>query len=719
MPQKVSENFKKIYSHTKIALSAFYFAKFTAIMEVAIRAIHEHSAATARRLALAAAGAGSSGISALLAVSGASATVVDAAVPYGKAAFDAFSGCRLEKYVSPEAAVRLGSAAYARATSFCCAGEIPAGAAVTSAVSSISARRGESLSFGAAVSSDAIHLLAVRLDKMSGRSRAMEEELCGRVLVTTAALAQQVPSPALETCAAALPPLHVGGAGFSTAPERDGSDSASAFDPRSALTLPVDTVLHWRFSLSDPLERLLTAAAQRVAAHSSSSSPGDSASQKSSHAVMPLSKAVESWLPPVTHVLYSLEQRGSTHVPGSAPGSATPTSADSEPASSPCFVNPPLTSDAAASAVAALAPRPGSIASCAAQGALPLPTVLLVPGSFNPLHEGHARMAAAAQRALQRLWAQRLAAAGSSRQPPLPRIVFELSAANVDKPPLAAADVRRRVAQFATVNAMMGLSLRADTEAGSSGEPGGPAGSTAASPASPAAARAEIVVTSAPRFVDKAALFPGCAFVVGWDTAARLIEPKYYAPPTPVAPASASALASASASACASGGAGAPSVSPAGGATAHDHGDGDTLDLPLTAQDAMVEALLAMKLAGTVIFVAGRVASAAPATAAAALGAAAGASAAPVAGAASGSVGGSDSAASADPDRFLTLADLAPRIPPLLRGLFKAIPEEDFRADVSSTELRKKAQAQAQAQAQTGASVSGSSAVAGGARGTA
>ena len=56
---------------------------------------------------------------------------------------------------------------------------------------------------------------------------------------------------------------------------------------------------------------------------------------------------------------------------------------------------------------------------------------LLVPGSFNPLHHGHLGLAAAA--------------ASRTGRP----AAFELSVVNVDKPPLAEREVRRRVAQFA------------------------------------------------------------------------------------------------------------------------------------------------------------------------------------------------------------------------------------------------------------------------------
>jgi len=37
-----------------------------------------------------------------------------------------------------------------------------------------------------------------------------------------------------------------------------------------------------------------------------------------------------------------------------------------------------------------------------------------------------------------------------------------------------------------------------------------------------------IVATRALKFYLKARLFPGCTFVIGWDTAVRLVDPKYY-----------------------------------------------------------------------------------------------------------------------------------------------------------------------------------------------
>jgi cytidyltransferase-like protein len=98
--------------------------------------------------------------------------------------------------------------------------------------------------------------------------------------------------------------------------------------------------------------------------------------------------------------------------------------------------------------------------------------VALLPGSFNPLHHGHQELA-------------RVAAQLAGRE-----VLFELSVLNVDKPPLTHAETERRVAQFR-------------------GE-------------------GRVLLTRAPRFVEKARLFPGSVFVIGWDTAVRLVQPRYY-----------------------------------------------------------------------------------------------------------------------------------------------------------------------------------------------
>jgi hypothetical protein len=101
----------------------------------------------------------------------------------------------------------------------------------------------------------------------------------------------------------------------------------------------------------------------------------------------------------------------------------------------------------------------------------PQPTVLL-PGSFNPLHAAHCKLADIT--------------AAQMGQP----AAFELSIVNADKPPLSREEIERRLRQFT--------------------------------------GRTPIWLTRAPTFLEKAQLFPGVVFVVGADTAARILSPRYY-----------------------------------------------------------------------------------------------------------------------------------------------------------------------------------------------
>jgi cytidylyltransferase-like protein/competence-damaged protein len=100
------------------------------------------------------------------------------------------------------------------------------------------------------------------------------------------------------------------------------------------------------------------------------------------------------------------------------------------------------------------------------------PDGALFPGAFHPLHAGHRRLAAAVSKLLQR------------------PVVFEISAENVDKPPLAEAEAQRRLQQFEGF--------------------------------------APVLLTRAPTFRRKAELFPGSTFVIGYDTLERLFAPRYY-----------------------------------------------------------------------------------------------------------------------------------------------------------------------------------------------
>ena len=101
----------------------------------------------------------------------------------------------------------------------------------------------------------------------------------------------------------------------------------------------------------------------------------------------------------------------------------------------------------------------------------PTPRFLL-PGSFNPLHAGHRGMFDAATR--------RLGPGGA----------FELSVTNVEQPPLGDDEFDRRAAACAGCQ--------------------------------------HVWLTRAPTFAEKARLFPGAVFVVGADTAARIVQPRFY-----------------------------------------------------------------------------------------------------------------------------------------------------------------------------------------------
>ncbi len=92
-------------------------------------------------------------------------------------------------------------------------------------------------------------------------------------------------------------------------------------------------------------------------------------------------------------------------------------------------------------------------------------------GAFNPLHDGHRRMAEIAAQLLG-----------------VP-VGFEISIENVDKPPLDFTEMEQRAAQFA--------------------------GQT-------------FWFTRAATFERKAELFPGATFIVGADTIRRIADPRYY-----------------------------------------------------------------------------------------------------------------------------------------------------------------------------------------------
>lgn len=95
----------------------------------------------------------------------------------------------------------------------------------------------------------------------------------------------------------------------------------------------------------------------------------------------------------------------------------------------------------------------------------------VLPGAFNPLHDGHRAMRTDAEQRLGR------------------RVGYELSIANVDKPMLDYVELNARRAQF-------------DDR--------------------------ELVVTNAPTFLDKARALGRVTFVVGADTVQRIAAARYY-----------------------------------------------------------------------------------------------------------------------------------------------------------------------------------------------
>ena len=96
--------------------------------------------------------------------------------------------------------------------------------------------------------------------------------------------------------------------------------------------------------------------------------------------------------------------------------------------------------------------------------------LLLLPGAFNPLHDGHRRMMAHAEAKLGRAGA------------------FELSIENPDKPMLDYLSIRDRLVQF----------------------------------------QHPVWLTRLPRFLEKARHFPGATFALGTDTLMRIADPRYY-----------------------------------------------------------------------------------------------------------------------------------------------------------------------------------------------
>ncbi len=97
---------------------------------------------------------------------------------------------------------------------------------------------------------------------------------------------------------------------------------------------------------------------------------------------------------------------------------------------------------------------------------------VIMPGAFNPLHDGHRRMMRVAEEML-----------GDAA-------AAEISILNVDKPPLDYMEIERRLGQFA--------------------------------------ADQPVFLSRAATFDEKSRLFAGATFIVGVDTLCRIADPRYY-----------------------------------------------------------------------------------------------------------------------------------------------------------------------------------------------
>jgi len=97
---------------------------------------------------------------------------------------------------------------------------------------------------------------------------------------------------------------------------------------------------------------------------------------------------------------------------------------------------------------------------------------IVFPGAFDPLHDGHRRIAEIAEQTISA------------------PMEFEISIQNVDKPPLDFTEIAARVSQFTPPRRLW--------------------------------------LTRAPTFVEKSRLFSHSTFLAGADTIARIADPRYY-----------------------------------------------------------------------------------------------------------------------------------------------------------------------------------------------
>jgi len=247
------------------------------------------------------------------------------------------------------------------------------------------------------------------------------------------------------------------------------------------------------------------------------------------------------------------------------------------------------------------------------------PGTLVFPGSFNPLHAAHVELLQVAikrQQAKRRSLAGRDGAGDEAGQLVQCPVVFEIAAVNVDKPPLGQEDLASRVLGILHSPLLTAAGIR----------------------------NFGVSITSEPLFVRKSRLFRGCTFVIGADTMARLVNPKYYYLRPPSQPASAMSPEESEASASA-----VTATSPS------------TSTLTTSASHAMVAALATIAERGCDFIVGGREQQQVVPEGAA--------------------------------RRFDTLGDILREnralLPDVVSGIFDGIDEDEFRRDMSSSDIRR------------------------------
>lgn len=339
-------------------------------------------------------GGGSAFISDYLALPGASGSLIEALVPYSRAAMDAFLGRTPESYCSETTARLIASAAYARAQTLEPENDPDAllGIGATASIVADRPKKGKRRAFCAAISRRGVFSASIWLGERA-RTRAEEERIVADFILSTALFAarklkslsdatwrvfsETLPEPVKDADSLETP------ASISWA--LIDSDGADFLYGRKDGAPAVLRALRWNDGIMD---RAATSGGETLV----------------------VSDSLEGAL-------------------------ATPKLCERQPDS--------------------------------------LRRVIF-PGSFNPPHEGHAQIVAAAERRL-----------GAPLE-------FEISARNVDKPPLDALELLQRVKSLA------------EKFPGKS-----------------------VWISNAPRFLEKAELAPRSTFVVGADTILRLGDPRY------------------------------------------------------------------------------------------------------------------------------------------------------------------------------------------------